>query len=293
VSLASLTAAAVLCLARLAFTPGPWEPAHRLTTSFCLLAVALVFVRHHANIRRLLRGNENRIKDSAAMLLFGKTVHVLALGLWFGTALFFTFVVGPVLVHTFEAEASKPGPDRPLWFPEWQVRQERIPGSGLPDPLRKEQGTQAFGAAVGPLFPWYFGIQAVCGLVAVAAALGWSSARRGERVHRVRSVVLALALLTVAGGWWMERVVHHLREERGRAMEAVLLSTSPTRDQVARAEAARAEFGHWHGYSLLVNFATVALVTLGMVLAARLPATAGEEQLVSGKQTPAPAGAKG
>jgi hypothetical protein len=267
VSLASLTAAAVLCLARLAFPPGPWAPAHRLTTLFCLLAVTLVFVRHHANIRRLLRGNENRIKDSPAMLLLGKTLHVLALGLWFGTVLFFTFVVGLVLVHTFEAEASKPRSERPLWFPEWQVPHERIPDSALPDPLRKEQGSQAFGAAVGPLFPWYFGIQAVCGLVAVATAQGWSSSRRDERVHRVRTLVLVLALLTVAGGWWMERVVHGLREERGRAMEAVLLGASPTREEVARAEAARAEFGRWHGYSLLVNFATVALVTVGMALA--------------------------
>jgi acyl-phosphate glycerol 3-phosphate acyltransferase len=289
VSLASLTAAAVLCLARLVFTPGPWAPAHRLTTLFCLLAVALVFARHHANIRRLLGGNENRIKDSPAMLLLGKTLHVLALGLWFGTAVFFTFVVGLVLLHTFETEASKPGPERPLWFPEWQVRHERLPGSGLPDPLRKEQGSRAFGAAVGPLFPWYFGTQAVCGLVALATALGWSSARRGEKVHRVRAAVLVLALLGVAGGWWMERVVHGLREERGQAMDAVLLGAEPTRDQVARAEAARAEFGRWHGYSLLVNFATVALVTVGMALAARLPSAAGEGPTAGSKQAPAPA----
>ena len=274
VSLASLTAAAVLCLARLAFTPGPWAPAHRLTTCFCLLAVALVFVRHHANLRRLLRGNENRIKDSPAMLLFGKTLHVLALGLWFGTVLFFTFVVGLVLLHTFETEASKPEPDRPLWFPAWHVYNERVPGSGLPDPLRKEQGSRAFGAAVGPLFPWYFGTQAVCGFVAVATALAWSSARRGETVDRLRTIILALALLTVAGGWWLERVVHRLREDRERAMDAVLLSESPTREEVARAESARAEFGRWHGVSLLVNLTTLALVSLAMALAAGLPAPA-------------------
>jgi hypothetical protein len=38
------------------------------------------------------------------------------------------------------------------------------------------------------------------------------------------------------------------------------------------AESARAEFGRWHGYSLLLNLLTVLLVTVAMALAARLPA---------------------
>ena len=37
------------------------------------------------------------------------------------------------------------------------------------------------------------------------------------------------------------------------------------------AASARAEFGKWHGYSLMLNMATLALVTAGMALAAQLP----------------------
>jgi hypothetical protein len=87
----------------------------------------------------------------------------------------------------------------------------------------------------------------------------------------------------------VERVVHRLREERGRAMEAVLLSGDPTRGQLARAEAARAEFGRWHGYSLVVNFLTLALVAVGMALAAQLP-TAPQPSAVAANGQPAGAG---
>src|SRR5262249_38146476 len=66
VSLASLCAAVMLCALRLGLTPGPLAPEHRVLTLFCLWATALVFVRHWANVRRLLAGTENRLKDSPA-----------------------------------------------------------------------------------------------------------------------------------------------------------------------------------------------------------------------------------
>jgi hypothetical protein len=40
---------------------------------------------------------------------------------------------------------------------------------------------------------------------------------------------------------------------------------------VQKAEAARAEFGAWHGYSLIANFAVLALATAVMALAAGMP----------------------
>src|SRR5205823_5729878 len=67
VSLASLCAAAMLCGLRLGLAPGPLEPEHRILTLFCLWATTLVFVRHGANVRRLLAGSENRLKESPAM----------------------------------------------------------------------------------------------------------------------------------------------------------------------------------------------------------------------------------
>ena len=268
VSLASLTAVAVLCGLRLTGTPAPFAAENRVLTLFCLWATALVFVRHHANLRRLLAGRENRLKDSPTMHIATKTLHVLALGLWFGTAIFF-LVVGLSLFGTFEKEAEKT--ERPLWFPLPPEYARTRPSEKFPDPLRKEQGIRAAGLAVGPLFGWYFSIQTVCGLVALATALGWSRSRFPQRLHRIRSLILFLALLTVAGGWGLEWKVNELRGPRNDRTDAVLKASAPTPEEIKAAEDARTTFGQWHGISVLLNFVTVALVAVAMGLAAQLP----------------------
>src|SRR5438128_11093146 len=79
VSLASLAAVSVLCAVRCALVAEPFAPDQRTLTLFCFIAAGLVFVRHRANIQRLLQGTENRVPESVAMLVLGKTVHVLAL----------------------------------------------------------------------------------------------------------------------------------------------------------------------------------------------------------------------
>jgi hypothetical protein len=288
VSLASLTAAAVLCALRLAFTPQPWGWEHQVVTLFGLVAAALVLVRHHANVRRLLQGTENRFQDTRAMLLFGKTFHVLALGLWFGTVVFFT-VTGVILFQTFEKISALPADARPVWFP-LPAAFEREPFSDrFPDPLRKEQGSRAAGAVVGPLFPWYFGIQVVCALVALATALGWSRARPGERVHRLRTLVLLLALLGVGAGWGLEIKVSQLRGSRNKITDSVLISHTPSAELIARAGEARAAFSRWHVGSLLVNFTTLLLVTVAMALAAQLPVSEAEPRTTADKEKFKPA----
>ncbi|MFO0926008.1 MAG: glycerol-3-phosphate 1-O-acyltransferase PlsY [Gemmataceae bacterium] len=60
-SLASLTAAALLLILRLATQEKPWHYEHVVVTSFCLVACLLVFVRHQGNIRRLFAGTEHRL----------------------------------------------------------------------------------------------------------------------------------------------------------------------------------------------------------------------------------------
>jgi glycerol-3-phosphate acyltransferase PlsY len=279
VSLASLAAAATLCVVRLAFTPQPWNADQRILTLFCLIAVALIFVRHRANIGRLLHGNENRLKETPAMLHFSKILHVLALGLWFGTVIFFSFVVGLNLFGTFERVAEKEPEEREVWFPMWNGYDGPSPDPALPDPLRKEQGTRAAGVALGPLFHWYFAIQAVCGVLATATALARRRMGAG-RVHSIRIGVLLAALATVWLGWQLMRAVEGWRELRNNIFDAMVRHSPPRTEDVRAAVDARQAFVRWHLASLGVNMATVVLVTIAMAQAAYLPVSAPEERKI-------------
>ncbi len=278
-SLASLLAAALLCLLRLSLTPDPWAPGQAVTSGFCLVAAVLVIARHHANVRRLLSGTENRFEDTPAMNTLAKTLHLYAVGLWFGTLVFFT-LAGALLFPTFEKLTTT---ERPAWLPAPAEYQKPRPSEKFPEPLTKEQGSRLAGAAVGPLFPWYFGIQTVCALVALVTALAWVG--RGG-VHRLRAAVLAVALIAVGVGWWLDHVVEGLRGPRYQFTDAVLHSPNPSAADIAKAEAARAEFATWHGYSLVDNFVTLLLVAVALALAARLPEAAGEA--AAGKRPPLP-----
>ena len=273
VSLASLFAALLLCAARLLLTPAPWEREHLVVTLFCFVATALVVIRHHANIRRLLSGTENRLQETPAMLQLSKTIHVLAVGLWFGTLVFFV-IVGLALFGNFEREALKKD-DRPFaWVPlakPYEAARPLSDNDNLPEWLRKEPGTRAAGFAVAPLFPWYFGIQDVCGLLAAATALSWTAGHK-ERVHRMRAYILLAALISVVAGGWLERQV--AAKTAPRNMMADLALQEPTAENIANAQAARAEFWTLHGYSMILNLVTLLLVTSGMALAAQLPTAA-------------------
>ncbi len=286
VSLASLLAAASLCAFRL-LTPEPFARSHLILTSFCFLAALLVGLRHRANIGRLLHGTENRLPENPAMTLLAKTLHVIALGLWFGTAIFFSLIVGLTLFGTLQSVAEEERDERPAWLPLPDVFDQNpttwVEDAGQSAPpfdsaasIRREQGTRAAGAVITPLFGWYFLLQGVCGLVALVTALGWTRAEPQTRVHRVRAWVLLFALLTVVVGWPLERKVHALRVDRNHKVDLVLefaLSRrQPDEAEFHSATAAVHDFVVWHLVSLLLNFGTLALVTVAMALAARLPA---------------------
>lgn len=270
VSLASLTAAVVLCIFRLVLTPQPWSADQRILTLFCVIAVTLIFLRHRGNLGRLWHGNENRLKETSAMFRFSKILHVLALGLWFGTVIFFSFIVGLNLFGTFERIAAEPPEHREVWLPMWNGYDGHSPDPTLPEPLRKEQGTRAAGVAITPLFQWYFSIQGVCALLAMATALAW---RRTEarRIHSLRAGILVVATVTVGLGWWLERVVEDLRGPRNSTFDAMVRQSPPQAEDVRAAVEARQTFGRWHFASLGLNMVTVVLVTIAMAQAASLP----------------------
>lgn len=268
VSLASILASVTLCVVHLAQSREPWGE-ELILTSFCFFAGAAVLLRHQSNLRRLLRGTENQLKDTPAMFTLSKTLHVLAVGLWFGMAIFFSFVVAFSLFGSFERLALDE--DRPLWFQLPPEYRGKPPSQKFPDPLRKEQGTRAAGFAIGPLFDWYFILQTVCAVIALATAAGWSLKRFPQRVHKLRTLMLAVALLLILAGWLLERKVSDLGGPRDSKTVAVLKHQSPPDDLIKEAEQARATFGMWHGISLLVNLIALLIITVIMALAARMP----------------------
>ena len=242
VSLASLAAVALLSVLRLTLTPAPFAWDHAVVTGFCLFGTALVFLRHAGNIKRLLQGSENRLKDSPAMLLFSKTIHVLALGLWFGTLCFFT-VAGLLLFQAFDEISLKDKDARPLWFPLPEVYAKDPPSDKFPDPLRKEQGSRAPpGPPSGRCFRGTTASRPAAPAVTAITALGWWFSRRGSRVNAVRAVLLLAALAGVGVGWWLDYAVSDLRKPRDEKTDAVLLSAEPTDAQIQEAVDARATF---------------------------------------------------
>jgi ABC-type glycerol-3-phosphate transport system permease component len=123
------------------------------------------------------------------------------------------------------------------------------------------------------MLDWYFLVQGVCGLLALATAMAWWNTPLGQRTHRARVIVLLVAVITVLAGWPLEQRVSQLRSERNEATDKVLRSApSVSLTDYEAAVRARTEFGRMHIYSLVLNLGTIALVTAVMVLAAQLPA---------------------
>ena len=185
-----------------------------------------------------------------------RSLHVLAVALWFGSVVFFT-LMGLLLFGAF-ADASR-AEERPEWLPLPPIYAQPSPGPGFPDPLRLEQGSRAAGVAVSRILPVYYALQVGCGAVALLTALFLARSAEGG-AHRCRVALALVALLTALGGWWLEGEVSRLREPRNALTDEVLKMTSPPAEKVETARQARATFGKWHGYSLVQNFATLGLV---------------------------------
>jgi acyl-phosphate glycerol 3-phosphate acyltransferase len=268
VSLASLAAVAVLCLVHVSLA-GPALDNPR--TLFCLFAGGLVAVKHRSNIVRLWRGTENRLEESFAMEQLLRSLHVLALGTWFGMAVFFTFVVALSLFNTFETLGKAPAEQRPDWLPlpaAFAKSDAVIDGP-------KEQGSRIAGYAVGPIFPWYFLLQGVCGLVALGTALPWS---RLGRVHRWRTLVLFAGVALVLAGWPVERRVTELRTPRNQTTDAYL-QASPSEAAAAQSamREARGTFGMWHTVSLFLNLGAIVCAGSALAMAGSMPGPNGPE----------------
>jgi hypothetical protein len=250
VSLASIVAAAVLVAARLVEAPVVWPQAGGQVTVFCVVGAAFVVVKHKGNILRLLAGTESRIGDGPMRQTLLRGLHLLAVGFWFGGAGFFNFVVAPAIFDSFKHVVADQPSDR--------TANVRILPADATQPTTDALASALAGSAVGPVFPRYFLMQAVCGAVAVLTAAVWLRAEPGTRVHFARVVVLLVALVLVLAGWGISDKVSELRLQRFDPNPSV-------------AEAARAAFGPWHLVSLALSGVTTLLAGVGLFLGAKLP----------------------
>ena len=246
VSLASLAAVLALAVARLVFKIDPWGDANWLASAFCLVGAAVVVVKHRSNLSRLWNGTESRIGDGPRRRLALRMLHLLAVGFWFGSGTFFVFVATVPIFDSF-ADVVKKQPDT-------RTANVRIVPEGTTEKQRDQLASGLAGAAVGPVFPRFFLLSAVCAWVAVWTAWAWNAGAVG----RWRFYLCALAALGVAAGWPLSITVSELRVERFS-------------EDAAIAAAAGAVFGPWHVASLLLSMIVSLLTGAILLLAAKLP----------------------
>jgi acyl-phosphate glycerol 3-phosphate acyltransferase len=248
VSVASIGCVVVLILARLLGTPDPFSPAALPITLYLLAGSVLVWVKHRSNMKRLIAGTEvPNLGDGPRREFALRAVHLVALGVWFGGARFFNFLTAPAIFASFKEVVANSPSDR--------TANVRIVPPGTSDNDKDALANALAGSAVGPVFPRYFGMQIVCGVIALVTALQWWKL---GRVHRVRGIIVAAALASVAIGLPISDEVSRLRPLRfatGGAQE----------------DAARASFAAWHLVSLGLSFVTVLLAGAALALAAKLP----------------------
>jgi len=248
VSLASLVSVVVLVASYALGTQNPFSSDALPIACYLIAGATMVFVKHRGNIKRLLQGTENRIGEFAMRQTILRGLHIIALGFWFGGAGFFNFFAAPAIFTSFEQVVNAGPSDRTAQI-------TIIPADA--SPKSKDALSKALaGSAVGPIFPRYFAMQAICGLLALLTALSWWKA--GGKVNRWRIYLCATGLLTVAIGWPISNHVSELRLLRFAADSTI-------------ASAAKADFTSWHLMSLFLSFVTVCLAGVALALASRLP----------------------
>jgi acyl-phosphate glycerol 3-phosphate acyltransferase len=251
VSLGSGAAAAALVCARFASTPQPFQHPNWIVTAFCLVGAGVVVVKHRANVARLMAGTENQIRDGDTRLTLLRGLHLFAVGLWFGSAAFFNFVAAVPIFDSFKDVVANQPSDRTGFV--------RILPDDAPQADKDALASALAGSAVGPLFPRFFALSAVCGLVAFLTADGFRRAD-AARVHRLRLALCLAAFGLVLAGWPVSDLVSRLRVERFHPEGSVRT-------------AAKAAFGTWHLVSLASSAITTVIVGGVLALGARLPHT--------------------
>jgi len=232
-------------------------------TIYVTLGGTFVVFRHRTNVKRLWLGTENRFQENGIMELLARSLHVMAVGLWFGMAAFFSFAVALGIFDRFETLGRSD--DRPTWFPKPGIYAATDGEFDGP----KEQGSRAAGFVIGPLFSKYYLWQTICGVLAIGTAVAW--AKRGE-VHAWRMYLAIAALLLAVLGWAVERKVAGLQPARNAATEAYLQADASSAASLHTTMVEkRKEFTTWHLVDVFLNLGVIALTAVLAALAGHLP----------------------
>lgn len=169
-----------------------------------------------------------------------RTVQLVALGLWVGSGLFFSYVVAPHVFRLF-VEQVPAGTSETL--PHFDER----------------TGRRVAGATVGAVFPSYFWTQLLLGVAALAAS-GFLWLRSGGHglAWQTGLVAVALGALLVQLVWVFPRSEEVLREVHRLEIAG----------QLNEADQLRRSFGRWHAVSQVLNLVTLGSAALALVLAA-------------------------
>lgn len=262
VSLGSLASTIALCSAQAFIALKSGTQGNMYLLVFTFLATILVWIKHFPNIQRLWAGAENRVKDSVLWRSIANILLQLSLGIWLGTVVFFTGVIGPGVFTWFEKLCVTESP--PYWLPTPEAFKTITP-AGFPNPLLKEQASRLAGVVVSPAFPIYFSIQVICGISAMIILAGNRRRNPSGTTGRAMLVCIGMGLLLALAGWAWEPKVEKDRIERARLTDQVLLQKEYNNDLAKSALKARKDFTNSHLVSLGLNMASALGMVLGII----------------------------
>jgi len=263
VSLGSLASTIALCSSQAFIALKSGTQGSMYLLAFTFLATVLVWIKHIPNIYRLLAGAENRVKDSTLWRSVASILLQLSLGIWLGTVVFFTGVIGPGVFTWFEKLCVTENP--PYWLPTPEAFKANTP-VGFPNPLLKEQASRLAGVVVSPAFPVYFAIQVICGFTALIIL--WGNQRRNPAgtLGKTMLACIGVGLLLAIAGWAWEPKVEKDRIERARLTDQALLQKAYNQDLVQSALKARKDFTNSHLVSLGLNITSALGMLAGIIL---------------------------
>lgn len=184
-----------------------------------------------------------------------RVLHLVGVGLWLGTVVFFPFCVALPVIAGMQALAMRPD--------NWLHLQS------------EKEGIRLAGELLNIVFARYFLFQLGCGLAALIPAVIWL--RQSGKVHRFRVGFLLLAMVLVsANEWWLAENVRYWRHARYASHSAAEHTTAPGTTASAATPGsphpdAEQAFQFWHTLSLAADIVTLLLVFLTVLLAPFTP----------------------